>query len=139
MKQMSIGVAILVLVAGAAACKSSTGGSGGGGAGGGGAGGGGGQAALAVGSACTTDAECGGGDFMCMTDHPDGYCIKMCDHANGDADCPTGSICQFDGTAAECHAECSAAADCRTGYTCAPASTDPMNFASHAFCDVAGP
>lgn len=99
--------------------------------------GGNGSQKLPIGSPCTTDSDCGGTGFMCMTDHPGGYCIKMCEISNHDADCPSGSICQFDGMSGECHKECTTSADCRTGYFCAPASTDPNNTASHAFCDVA--
>ena len=91
-----------------------------------------------IGMACTADKDCGGSGFMCMTDHPGGYCIKTCDIAKVDADCPSGSICQYDGTSGECHKECTVTTDCRTGYTCAPASTDATNKASHAFCDMSG-
>lgn len=100
-------------------------------------GGGGGGQLLPVGSPCKADTDCGGAEFMCMTDHPDGYCIKMCDIKNGDADCPSESICQDDGSAGECHKSCNTGTDCRAGYECAPASADPMNTASHAFCDMA--
>ena len=93
---------------------------------------------LPIGSACTMDTDCGGTGFMCMTDHPGGYCIEMCDVKNHDADCPSGSVCQFDGMMAECHKLCSASSDCRVGYFCAPASTAPNNTVSHAFCDVVG-
>ena len=103
----------------------------------GGAGGGVSGEKLPIGSPCAKDADCGGADFMCMTDHPGGYCVKMCDIKNTDADCPSESICQYDGTAGECHLKCAAPSDCRAGYVCAPASTDPSNTASHAFCDVA--
>lgn len=101
--------------------------------------GGGGSQKLPIGSPCTMDSDCGGTGFMCMTDHPGGYCVKMCDLSNHDADCPSGSICQFDGMSGECHKECATNADCRTGYFCAPASTDPNDTASHAFCDVGAP
>jgi hypothetical protein len=100
---------------------------------------GGGSQKLPIGSPCSMDSDCGGAGFMCMTDHPGGYCIKMCSITNHDADCPSGSICQFDGMSGECHKECSSGSDCRSGYVCAPASTDPNNVASHAFCDVAPP
>ncbi len=101
-----------------------------------GMGGSGGEQKLPIGSACTADADCGTGAFMCMTDHPDGYCIKLCNIANGDADCPSEAVCQFDGSAGECHAKCDVATDCRAGYTCAPAAMDPTNQVSHAFCDM---
>ena len=73
---------------------------------------------------------------MCMTDHPGGYCIKMCDIKNHDTDCPSGAACQSDGMMMECHLECAKQSDCRTGYTCAPASMTPTNTVSHAICDV---
>jgi hypothetical protein len=92
---------------------------------------------LPIGSPCAVDADCGGAGFMCMTDHPGGYCIRTCDIQNHDADCPSESICQFDGTSGECHLKCAGAGDCRAGYTCAPASMDSSNTASHAYCDVA--
>jgi hypothetical protein len=76
---------------------------------------------------------------MCMTDHPGGYCIKMCDIKNNDADCPSGAACQSDGMAMECHKECSNQSDCRTGYVCAPASMTPTNTVSHAICDMPAP
>ena len=36
----------------------------------------------------------------------------------------------------ECHRTCSTQTDCRMGYMCSPASNDPNNKASHAFCDA---
>ena len=72
-----------------------------------------------------------------MTEHPGGYCMRDCDIAHHDGDCSTEAICQFDGTKGECHKKCDGASDCRaTGYVCSPASTDPMNMASHGFCDA---
>ncbi len=91
---------------------------------------------LPIGSPCTMDSDCGGSGFMCMTDHPGGYCIFMCDITKHDADCPSGSACQSDGTSMECHKECSSMGDCRAGYVCAPASMTPTNTVSHAICDV---
>ena len=91
---------------------------------------------LAVGSACTQDSECGSAPFMCMTDHPGGYCMRECDISKGDADCPSESVCQFDGMVGECHAKCGTQADCRSEYVCSPASSDPTNKVSHAFCDA---
>ena len=73
---------------------------------------------------------------MCMTDHPGGYCIKMCDITKHDTDCPSGSACQSDGMTMECHKECASQSDCRTGYACAPVSMTPQNTVSHAICDV---
>jgi hypothetical protein len=93
---------------------------------------------VAIGSPCTTDSQCGTGPaFMCMVDHPGGYCSRHCDIKNGDADCPAESICQFDGTNGECHRKCAVPSDCRAGYVCSPASSVPSNRASHAFCDMA--
>lgn len=63
--------------------------------------------------------------------------MRDCDITKGDADCPSESICQFDGMAGECHLKCSGQTDCRAGYTCSPAATDANNKASHAFCDMA--
>jgi hypothetical protein len=94
---------------------------------------------LAVGSPCGQDGDCGSAPFFCMQgDHTGGYCMAKCNHANGDADCPSEAICQFDGTAGECHKKCDMQSDCRTGYTCAPASSTSTSMASHSFCDVAG-
>jgi hypothetical protein len=92
---------------------------------------------LSVGSPCTMDSECGSAPFMCMLDHPGGYCMRNCDITKGDADCPSESVCQFDGTAGECHLKCDSQANCRTGYVCSPAASDPNNKVSHAFCDMA--
>ena len=128
-----------------AACSSSTGGTGGGSSSSStsttGTGGMGGSSAsgqkLAIGSPCAKDADCGDSSFMCMTDHPGGYCVKMCDIKNADADCPGGAVCQFDGMMGECHKMCAMMSDCRTGYMCAPSSMAADNMASHAFCDAA--
>ena len=125
------GMWVVALSAAAACGNGSSGGNTGGGGGGTGA------QKLPIGSPCTADADCGGAAYMCMTDHPDGYCVKMCDISKADADCPSESICQYDGTAGECHLKCATTSDCRAGYVCAPASTDASNTASHAFCDMA--
>jgi hypothetical protein len=109
----------------------------------GGQGGGGGQPAasgaqkLAIGSPCTADADCGSAPFFCLLAHPGGYCMRRCDIAKGDADCPSESICQFDGQVGECHRTCGGASDCRQGYVCSPAVNDATGKASHAFCDAA--
>jgi hypothetical protein len=92
---------------------------------------------LAIGSPCTSDSQCGTPPFMCMTDHPSGYCSRDCDIKNGDADCPPESICQFDGKTGECHRKCNAPGDCRAGCVCSPASIDSADRASHAYCDIA--
>jgi hypothetical protein len=94
---------------------------------------------LSIGSPCGQDSDCGSSPFMCMQgDHPGGYCMANCKIANGDGDCPSEAICQFDGTTGECHKKCSMPSDCRTGYDCAPASSSSTSTASHSFCDVAG-
>jgi hypothetical protein len=89
-----------------------------------------------IGSPCTKDSDCGGTGFLCMTDHPGGYCVETCDMKNHDADCPSGSACQFDGITSECHKACANDSDCRTGYVCAPASMTPTNTVSHAVCEL---
>jgi hypothetical protein len=92
-----------------------------------------------VGSSCTKDSDCGSAPFFChLGDHPGGYCMRDCDITHGDADCPSEAICQYDGTTGECHAKCSTASDCRSGYVCSPASNASDNMASHAYCDVSG-
>jgi hypothetical protein len=92
---------------------------------------------LTVGSACTTNPECGSAPFYCMTDHPGGYCMRNCDIAHGDADCPGEAVCQFDGTKGECHKKCNVNSDCRSpDYVCSPAASDRDNMVSHAFCDA---
>lgn len=94
---------------------------------------------LSVGSACTSDSECGSMPFMCMQgDHPGGYCMSNCDITKGDSDCPSESVCQFDGMVGECHLKCTADTDCRKGYMCSPASSTAASKVSHAFCDVMG-
>jgi hypothetical protein len=135
MRFTPVGLSILAVLLGAACSSGTTGGTGGGGGMGGSAGAS--TQKLPIGSPCAADADCGGADFMCMTDHPAGYCIKMCDIKNADKDCPSEAICQFDGTAGECHKKCDVSGDCRAGYDCAPASTDAADTASHAFCDMA--
>lgn len=100
---------------------------------------GGGTVKLPIGSPCAVAADCGAG-FTCLTDHPGGYCSKVCDIKKHDADCPAASICAFDGMLGECHKNCATVSDCRMGgYICSPASTDPAMPASHAFCDAAPP
>ena len=92
--------------------------------------------AKVIGSPCTKDAECGTAPFMCITEHPGGYCSRGCDIGHADADCPPEAICQFDGKVGECRAKCAAQADCRSGCVCSPASNDAQAKASHAFCDI---
>jgi hypothetical protein len=93
---------------------------------------------LAVGSPCAEDTDCGTAPFFCQKgDHQGGYCMRGCDIAKGDADCPSEAICQYDGKAGECHKKCDAKTDCRDGYVCSPASSDASDKASHAFCDAA--
>ncbi|MBK9259135.1 MAG: hypothetical protein IPM54_04805 [Polyangiaceae bacterium] len=74
-------------------------------------------AALVVGQACTSDAECGG-EYRCQLTAPGGYCSFFC---SGDADCPTGSVCSplpNSRVSGICMKSCSTTAECRPGYTC---------------------
>ena len=95
---------------------------------------------LAIGSPCPPDqptsSACGPfPTYFCASDHPNGYCKKIC-HADGE--CPTGSVCVGPaGQVGECHKTCTQAtaqADCRVseGYVC---KSGPANLASHDFCD----
>lgn len=90
-----------------------------------------------IGSPCSTDTDCGTGPrYFCDLEHPNGYCKRDC---KVDTDCPPEAICVHDGvTVGECHKRCDQISDCRAaeGYLCKPASTDPVTFASHAYCDV---
>lgn len=89
---------------------------------------------LPVGSACTADPQCGPAPFMCMLDHPGGYCLRDC---RSDVDCPSESVCVVDTDASECHKRCpSGQLDCRAGYECAPAASSGFPRSSVAFCDV---
>lgn len=92
---------------------------------------------LAIGSACSSDGDCGSSPFGCILEHPGGYCTRSCDIAHKDADCPSEAICQFDGQVGECHKTCNAQGDCRSSYICAPAENSADSVASHAFCDMA--
>lgn len=68
------------------------------------------------GAPCTSGRDCKGG--LCDTTMPGGYCSTDCSTSgkcNGNAAClPTGDPSQSD----ICLASCSAATDCRKGYTC---------------------
>lgn len=90
---------------------------------------------LPVGSACTSDSQCGPTPFMCLLDHPGGYCMRQC---QTDTDCPSEAVCVVDTDATECHKRCpSGQSDCRSGYECMPAASTGYPRASAAFCDVA--
>jgi hypothetical protein len=78
----------------------------------------GGQGEGLVGDACTTGADCGGGDFGgCLGQWPGGYCAIDC--RAGEGTCGADSICYaFSPTSSQCLKVCTAAADCRDGYAC---------------------
>lgn len=139
MKRTLLGFTVVVFVAAAAACSSASSPSGAASSSSSGMGMGGMGQMLPLGSPCAKDADCGDGDYMCMTDHPDGYCVKMCNIKNVDKDCPIEGTCRYDGMEGHCHMKCDKPADCRAGYDCMPASTDPMDTASHSFCGMAEP
>jgi hypothetical protein len=127
MRSFAFALVAVALVGLGAACSSSS------------SGGNGSTAQALVGSPCTKDSDCGAAPFFChLGDHPGGYCMRDCNIAHGDADCPSEAICQFDGTTGECHAKCGAQSDCRSGYECSPASNASDNMASHSYCDVPG-
>lgn len=68
----------------------------------------------AIGSACTSDAECGSGH--CDLQPTGGYCIDAC---TTNTDCPEGSSCQQIGRGtAYCLALCHDSDECRDDYTC---------------------
>ncbi len=77
----------------------------------------------AIGSECSTDAECAGGTCLKEAARPEivgGYCTLGPCQAGVDDDCPSGSRC-VGGTGSGmriCVAECSSADDCRAGYEC---------------------
>jgi hypothetical protein len=106
MRQVAIGVLVVLGGAlGVAACGSSGGGTGGSSAGG----------THVVGDGCTKDADCQSGLF-CSTTDPGGQCLKICATA---ADCPTGSVCTDE---MKCYKSCTQASDCtRSGYACVDA------------------
>ena len=81
----------------------------------------------AVGAACTTRAECGGGvRGSCFDDLTqgfiNGYCTSSC---RADADCAAGSHCTSDPDGL-CVPDCATDADCRTadGYVCGDTDLD---------------
>src|SRR5579864_6853760 len=85
------------------------------------------SATKAIGSPCTPDqptsSVCGPfPTYFCASDHPNGYCKKIC---HSDGECPNGSVCAgaTSGSTGECHKTCTqatAATDCRLaeGYLC---------------------
>ncbi|MGE0787100.1 MAG: hypothetical protein AB7S26_15610 [Sandaracinaceae bacterium] len=74
------------------------------------------------GAACSGDMSCPPG-LACVTDprFPDGYCTQTCS-----GECPPGAICVDRTAPALCLAECSAAADCRSGYQCWRGACEPL-------------
>jgi hypothetical protein len=86
-----------------------------------------------VGSACLADGDCGGAAMSCRAQtaairgmaFPGGYCTQGC---ADDSDCGAGGVCTggFAGVATgTCYKTCTAASDCRDGYSC---STPPSAF-----------
>jgi hypothetical protein len=87
-----------------------------------------------AGSPCTSDADCGGAAYSCTMQltsgdvqrtAPGGYCSLYC---VDDADCGAGGSCvggPGSGATASgiCYKLCSAATDCRDGYTCGSLSS----------------
>ncbi len=87
-----------------------------------------------AGAACTSKSDCTGSAPECKTmtalgtAYPGGLCTYVC---KADVECGTGGACPFGQAASEgapisattttqdCYKTCSAAADCRSGYTCA--------------------
>ena len=76
-----------------------------------------------VGTACTSDADCGAGDCLTGPDWPDGYCTVNCDEDCGDAVCLDQTICA---------ARCNSDDECRSGYMC-----DNVGAAASRVCVVA--
>lgn len=82
-----------------------------------------------AGTACTTDAECGGAVVSCASSlggmtAPGGYCSQSC---LDDSDCGAGGSCaggfvgslaSLVGAIGSCYRICSDASACRKGYTC---------------------
>jgi len=90
---------------------------------------------VAPGSACTVDADCGGGGAECDRRLPGGYClVPGC--TVGGSDCPAGSFCISLGQEGACvEGRCSVDADCSRageGYVC---DTDDSCW-SYAFAEV---
>lgn len=73
---------------------------------------------LAIGLACSTDADCGDEQIRCLTMVPGGYCSNFC---SADAECPTGSVCApipFSRVSGTCMKSCTTTNECRDGYAC---------------------
>ncbi|HMY15346.1 MAG TPA: hypothetical protein PKA58_03405, partial [Polyangium sp.] len=43
-----------------------------------------------IGQPCSTDTDCGGGEYRCQIGVPGGYCTIWC---ATDAECPAGTLC----------------------------------------------
>jgi hypothetical protein len=101
-----------------------------------------------VGNACRADKDCGGAAMSCAArlgnaDTIGGYCSQTCVDAS---DCGTGGACVGGltgalagllGSTSSCYRACSAAEDCREGYTCGR-PTDVFGTAStESVCIVA--
>ncbi len=79
-----------------------------------------------IGSVCTKQADCGGGNALCLTAagaYAGGYCSELCAK---DADCGGGAFCDLSTGDGLCVASCHADTDCRAseGYTCFALATD---------------
>ncbi|MCB9508346.1 MAG: hypothetical protein H6697_11865, partial [Myxococcales bacterium] len=67
----------------------------------------------AVGSPCSSTADCAGGQYhLCL----DGYCAQLCDLTAAESGCPAGTRCG----AADfvCRAECDDTSECPAGFDC---------------------
>jgi hypothetical protein len=98
-----------------------------------------------IGTPCTSDSQCGTGDFFCATlDHPNGYCKKDC---ATDADCPASPPAQYKSVCAgagpnhkgECHRVCNQPTDCRVAETYICKMGADAADASHSYCDAPEP
>ncbi|RMG19192.1 MAG: hypothetical protein D6729_05845 [Deltaproteobacteria bacterium] len=70
--------------------------------------------APAVGSACTSGADCAG-DLSCHLGLPGGYCTRVCE---GGGACPVGSVCGVLDGQPLCLRLCADGTACRAGYAC---------------------
>lgn len=77
----------------------------------------------AIGSSCTTIADCSKVTApVCLSLSDNGYCSASC-ALGGQTVCPTGSICmEFPGDLVLCMDGCLSNKDCRSGFVCAPAT-----------------
>ncbi len=70
-----------------------------------------------IGSACTTDQDCGGRTCRSSSSFPGGYCTENCVLSDSGS-CPTGSTCVDHGGSSICLRECADDTECRSGYVC---------------------